>query len=472
MANEPERQILPVEAPQKLEDGAISFSTAMEIIKKRKMWQQPGNSSSSVSKLVPVIEWIPVLNQPHPRPMAPSLKSLSDNCLVENCDRIQSLKELSEITKFRISRNVCHSQKMKAEFMKILVDGSPKEIHVKDCSLITETELRSVLLACNPENLTVLQLDICGRCMSNDILHATLARSPNSLAALAALSLVGAYRLSDVGLKALVASAPALRSINLGLCTLLTSADVNILADSLESLKELYIDNCENVDAMMALHALKKLEHLEVLSVSCVPNVCDDFVRELVAVHGPKMKKLSFSGCSELTDASLKVIAETCSGLCSLDVGNLYNLTDYAIEYLANGCRTIHTLDVCHNAFSDEAIAAFLEASGKFLKVLCLNDVKKVGHHTAISLAKCSRIHILDLSFCRELTDEALGLIVDNCSNLQLLKLFGCTQITNVFKDGHSNPHVEIVGLELTPMLKHLGHYDLLQEPLEEASGD
>jgi DNA repair protein RAD7 len=38
-------------------------------------------------------------------------------------------------------------------------------------------------------------------------------------------------------------------------------------------------------------------------------------------------------------------------------------------------------------------------------------------------------LEVLDLSFCRELTNEALGLIVDSCSSLKMLKLFGCTQV-------------------------------------------
>lgn len=55
--------------------------------------------------------------------------------------------------------------------------------------------------------------------------------------------------------------------------------------------------------------------------------------------------------CRKLTDASLKVIAETCSGLCALGLFNLRKLTDSALGYLANGCQEIHTLKLCRNAF-------------------------------------------------------------------------------------------------------------------------
>jgi hypothetical protein len=54
----------------------------------------------------------------------------------------------------------------------------------------------------------------------------------------------------------------------------------------------------------------------------------------------------------------------------------------------------------------------------------------QVGRNTALSLAKRStRLHSLDLSWCRNMSDEAVGLIVDNCLSLRVLKLFGCTQV-------------------------------------------
>ncbi|KAK8941789.1 hypothetical protein KSP40_PGU004692 [Platanthera guangdongensis] len=70
--------------------------------------------------------------------------------------------------------------------------------------------------------------------------------------------------------------------------------------------------------------------------------------------------------------------------------------------------------------------------------------------NTALAISRrCSAsLRSLDLSFCREMTDEALGLIVDSCSNLRILKLFGCTQVTNVFLEGHSNSIVKVIGLK------------------------
>ena len=144
----------------------------------------------------------------------------------------------------------------------------------------------------------VLQLDLCGSCMPDYVLQDTLARSSKSLPALVTLSLNGAYRLSDKGLNALAMSAPALQSINLSQCSLLTSSGINNLASCFEStLRELYLDECQNIEAMVVLPALKKLKCLEVLSLAGIQTVSDDFVIGMVEACGKNMKELVFANC-------------------------------------------------------------------------------------------------------------------------------------------------------------------------------
>ncbi|KAL5141252.1 F-box/LRR-repeat protein 15 [Glycine soja] len=258
----------------------------------------------------------------------------------------------------------------------------------------------------------VLQLDQCGRCLPDYVIVATLAQSPRHYL--------------DGGLLALVSSAPALRSINLSQCSLLTSASIYILAESSKSLlKELHLDDCQGIDAALILPALIELEHLEVLSVAGIQIVCDEFVKNYIVARGQNMKELVLKDCINLTNASIKAIVEHCPRLSVLDLMNLHKLTDLSIGHLTNGCCALHTLKLCRNPFSDEAIAAFVETTGGSLKELSLNNIKRVGYLTTLSLANHAKnLHSLNLSSCRNLTDNALGLIVDSCLALRSLKLF------------------------------------------------
>ena len=49
-----------------------------------------------------------------------------------------------------------------------------------------------------------------------------------------------------------------------------------------------------------------------------------------------------------------------------------------------------------------------------------------------------------DLSFCRQVTDKALGYMADNLSELRMLKLYGCSQVSKSFIYGHRNPNLYI----------------------------
>ncbi|XP_076920371.1 EIN3-binding F-box protein 1-like [Bidens hawaiensis] len=359
--------------------------------------------------------------------------------MAENVDAITSLESVPDALRHKLTQALCDSRKMNHHFLNLLASKSPTEIRV-------------------------LQLDQCGRCLPDYVLYATLNNLPNKLSALTNISIKGACRLSDAGLKALVTSASALRSINLGCCSLLTSDAIIILADKLGSvLKELYIDECFGIDAKSIFPALLNLQHLEVLSMSRSESVNNSFITQFVAVQGHKMKELVLADCTRLTDRAIKVIAESCPGLCAIDLTNVCKLTDASLGHLANGCETIRTMKFSCNTFSDEAVAAYLEARGGTLTELSLNHVDKVAHHTALSLAKhAMKLQSLDLSWCREMMDEALGLIVDSCLSLKMVKLFGCTQITNVFTHGHSNEYAKIVGLQESQILKNIVVPDLL----------
>ncbi|CAN0109900.1 unnamed protein product, partial [Discosporangium mesarthrocarpum] len=49
----------------------------------------------------------------------------------------------------------------------------------------------------------------------------------------------------------------------------------------------------------------------------------------------------------------------------------------------------------------------------------------------------CPALECLDLSFCRAITNEGLGFLVDSSKQLKTLQLWGCTQIGDKFLRGH-----------------------------------
>ncbi|CAJ1940499.1 unnamed protein product [Sphenostylis stenocarpa] len=441
-------------APLEIDDSTSPFSISVKAIKERAA-KKKGRDA-----------WVAKNQQREKRVLVPSLQELCLKILADNADAMVSLEGVPDELRHKLCKLLCDSRKMNNHFLELLLSGSPTEIRLGDCSWLTEEQFAKCFHSCDTGRLEVLQLDQCGRCIPD---YALLdRRSQRWLPRLISLSLSGACRLSDKGLQMLVSSAPVLRSINLSQCSLLSSFSVTILAHSLGSLlKELYLDDCLTIDAAQIVPGLKKLEHLEVLSLAGIQTVSDEFIRDYITARGHNMKELVLKDCRKLTNASIKVIAEHCPGLFALDLMYLDNLTDLSMGYLTNSCRVLHTLKLCRNPFSDEAIAAFLEIAGDSLKELSLNNIKEVGHHTALSLASHAKnLHSLDLSWCRNMTDNELGLIVDSCFSLRLLKLFGCSLVTDAFLNGHSNPEIQILGLKMSPLLQNVRVSNTCQGPL------
>ncbi|KAF7154730.1 hypothetical protein RHSIM_Rhsim01G0183000 [Rhododendron simsii] len=455
LSQEVQVQTVLEEADKNVENFVGPFSAAMRLVKDRNL----KNSSEQL------INWKPSegFDRNIVMPLVPSLLDLSMKVLAKNAEAIVSLECVPDALKHRLADMLCDSRKMNARALDLLVQGSPTEIRIKDCSWLTDEHFTKIFGAFDSKSLKVLQLDLGGQCVHGDSLCKTIVQSRNSLPDLAIISLKGACRLTDVALKALVASTPALQSINLGECSLLTDTGISLLAACLgATLRELYIDNCHRIDARVVAHAILEFKHLEVLSVAGIQTVCDEFVVEVITKCGRNMKGLDLADCVFGNPVSFQWLPIHSNSQTSSDQFQPFEMQGRKLDVKVNkgnvGFRYSEKCSYDGNPrANDEAIAAFLETSGKSLKELSLNNVRKVGPNTALSLAKSSKeLLSLDLSWCRKITNDALGLIVDSCLSLKLVKLFGCTQISDEFLNGHSNSQVNIVGLNLTPILKHL----------------
>lgn len=144
----------------------------------------------------------------------------------------------------------------------------------------------------------MLQLDKCGSIITDETVYDTLAKPGNSLSKLTSLSIAGAYDLNNEGLELLVSSVTALRYINLTKCVRLTATGLDILADSFGStLKELYIDGFNLINAKGILKALKRFKQLQVLSLAGIRDLSDAFIKDYIMACGRNLKGLVLKDC-------------------------------------------------------------------------------------------------------------------------------------------------------------------------------
>ncbi|XP_013628210.1 PREDICTED: F-box/LRR-repeat protein 2 [Brassica oleracea var. oleracea] len=435
------------EEEEEVVKGKSRFDDAKNAIKKRRRYS--GRSSSTTCGGIE-------LSMTRHR-TAPTLTELCMRVLAENSEAIESLHLVPDHLKKKISSLVSDSSKVDKAFMQLLVDDSPSEVSVKNCVDLEEEDLTQILSECDRVSLEVLNLDLCGRAMTENAITEFFKRSPNGFPSLARLSLQGAFCLTDNALALISRSAPLLRVINLCECSLLTFQAVKILADYFGStLRGLNIGGCQGIKPCDVFRiSLSRFEKLSSLSVAGLEGI-NDVVVGFCTSWGSNLTDLSLASCVGVNDGTLWTVGRYCPNLEALDISELDNLTDASLKEITDGCRSLNSVKFTRNRFSDEGVAAFLEVCGGSINNLSLNNVRDVGQETANSLAKyCKRLHYLDLSWCRKLTEEELRQIMSCCSLLRSLKLFGWTQVKEDFLEDLSRSEVSIVGLKMTSLFAH-----------------
>lgn len=197
--------------------------------------------------------------------------------------------------------------------------------------------------------------------------------------------------------------------------------------------------------------------------------------------HGPSLSELLLLGCTQLGAPTLMEIATHCTALTSLSFEHTatspalpgdpaaeaqqheaVSLLETAVGEVAQafGERLVSlSLEGCH-LLTDKAMQSVAESCGSGaaaspLRRLSLNNGARITDRTLLALSEHTpHLEEVDLSWCRELTDEGLGILTDRCTRLKRLKVWGCTQLTSVFLEGHARHDLEIVGRPSRPPLR------------------
>jgi len=155
-------------------------------------------------------------------------------------------------------------------------------------------------------------------------------------------------------------------------------------------------------------------------------------------------------GCTVLSADAVATAAEACPRLRELSLDGVENLTDGALGRIAaarRGALSSLSLRKCVQ-LSDGAIEGLAAACGGVLAHLSLNNVPALGDACLVALKEhcADSLESLDLSWCRAVSDNGVGALVDAAPRLQRLTVWGCSQLTNRFYEGHSREHLRVVG--------------------------
>nr|XP_008101468.1 PREDICTED: uncharacterized protein LOC103277653 isoform X2 [Anolis carolinensis] len=218
-----------------------------------------------------------------------------------------------------------------------------------------------------------------------------------------------------------------------------------LIEDHGKRLKKLEIFGCHAVTAKCLNCVAVRCPNLKVLNIGRVPRITEDCLAKIVncmekltslnctglnvvkdsLVHFivkkcPDLECLILHSCSQVTDSSLVEISTHLPSIRYLDVSGCEKVTDAGVQALARKCHRISYLDLSSTATSKRGV--YLLASFCFQTLECVK-----------------------LSFCKDISLDAVGKLCRNCKRLRILHLYGCRFVPDLESIKKVNKNVEIL---------------------------
>jgi EIN3-binding F-box protein len=261
---------------------------------------------------------------------------------------------------------------------------SLKQLYLRKCGHVSDAGLKAFTESAKVfENL---QLEECNRVTLVGILAFLL----NCSQKFRALSLVKCMGIKDI------CSAPAqlplcrsLRFLTIKDCPGFTDASLAVVGMICPQLEQVDLSGLGEVTDNGLLPLIQSSEAgLIKVDLSGCKNITDVAVSSLVKGHGKSLKKVSLEGCSKITDASLFTMSESCTELSELDLSNCM-VSDYGVAILASARHLkLRVLSLSGCSKVTQKSVPFLGNLGQSLEGLNLQFCNMIGNHNIASLEK------------------------------------------------------------------------------------
>ncbi|MCL7028910.1 hypothetical protein MKW94_028167 [Papaver nudicaule] len=391
--------------------------------------------------------------------------SVSDKALVaiaENCSNLSSL-----------SLESCSG--IGNEGLQAIARCCPKlhSITIKDCPRVGDQGISSLIssshalmkLKLQNLNITDVSLAVVGHYARNvtDLVLTGLQSvsergfwvmgNAQGLQKLSTFAITSCRGVTDVALEAVAKGCPNLKNLFLCKCSFVSDNGLVAFTKNSASIESLQLEECNRISQYGVLAAISncglKLKALSL--VKCMG--IKDIVSELdIFTPCKSLRSLSIRNCPGFGSISLAVVGRLCPQLQHIDLSGLSGVTDAGflsvVENNEAGLVKVN-LSGCMNV-TDASVTSLARLHGETLQLLNLGDCSKVTDESLASIAvNCSMLKELDVSKCA-ITDFAIASL--SCSKklkLQILSLFGCSQVSDKSLPYLADMGQTLVGLNL-----------------------
>lgn len=321
-----------------------------------------------------------------------------------------------------------------------------------------------VLANLNP-NLTKLRLDFCGR-MDDAVMDSWRTSFPS----LTHIDLFGPFLVRRAGWVTFFSSHPNLESFRITQSPRFDLDCMQAMVKHCPSITELRLKEVERLDDGFLLEIRKFEKGITVLDLSdpCRASCSEAALIELMIVTGPTLTLLDLSGNHEVTDRFLiEGLGPHMRVLTTLALNDIPQLTDEGVgkffeewriitpwikpSFKGKGKRkskadTAHmVLEVDHvpnpplikaefsrnHNLGSASLAAIIAHSRTNLISLSINGWSSTSSSALSQISTAKQLRELDVGWCREMNDEVMEKILNECGELNQIKCWGCSQLTD-----------------------------------------
>ncbi|KAJ4704322.1 F-box/LRR-repeat protein 3 [Melia azedarach] len=241
------------------------------------------------------------------------------------------------------------------------------------------------------------------------------------------LILEGCFGIDDCSLAALKHGCKSLKALDISSCQHISHLGLSSLTSGTGGLQQLTLAYGSPVTLAFA-DGLKKISTLQSIKL----DGCAVTKAGLKAIGDwcVSLKELSLSKCSGVTDEGLSSVVTKHRDLMRLDITCCRKITDVSIAHITSSCTRLTSLRMESCSLVPREAFVLIGQRCHFLEELDLTD-NEIDDEGLKSISRCSKLSVLKLGICLNITNEGLANIGMCCSKLIELDLYRSVGITD-----------------------------------------
>ncbi|KAI8643468.1 hypothetical protein BD408DRAFT_442672 [Parasitella parasitica] len=387
-----------------------------------------------------------------------TLPSLQDCCIAviaEYIDEVDSFGDIADDSLEKLAKIISRNRKINDVTSKLFMQPFRKQLSLFDCTNMSDQAFFMISQFC--PKLQYLQLIYCGQ-----ITDKSLKAYQERLHDLKSLELSGPFLVTkEAWISFFETVGTRLESFEVRHTARFVKECMEALATHCPNVKKLKFGHLShfNSDWLPYIAQLKKLETLELAWTSNENTMNTEDVVHLLSQVGSGLKDLSIKGGHELTDDILSQgILRHCNHIQRLNLEQCEQLTAPAmVEFLnqwqAKGLTHLG-ISRC-SKFDDTVLDAVLRHSGTTLEYLNLHSLVELTAASGlemiagngVDIAPCLSLTRLNCGFVRAMDDFVLQKLIQHCTSLQDVQVWGCHLLT---ENVQAKPGLRITGREMS----------------------